>query len=164
MYAMRKAWNVAKNEVAPWWAERFKEAYASGLDQLATALQNWSDSTRGKRAGPRMGFPRMKSKRKSTPSCRFTTGAIRLGEDRRHVVLPVLGTIRTHESTRKLHRRVAGGTATVKSATVRRIVANLDVSTVDMAAAVEYWHRRPPGANDAPPAKAVLGEAESATS
>ena len=35
-------------------------------------------------------------------------------------MLPVLGTIKTHESTRKLHRRIAGGTAKVNSATVRR--------------------------------------------
>jgi putative transposase len=39
--------------------------------------------------------------------------------DRRHVTLPRLGTIRTHESTRKLQRRVADGRARVLSATVR---------------------------------------------
>ncbi|KPI04511.1 transposase IS891/IS1136/IS1341 family, partial [Actinobacteria bacterium OK006] len=74
MYSLRKAWNVAKREVAPWWAECSKEAYATGLDQLARALKNWSDSRRGKRKGPRMGFPRYKSKQKTTPSVRFTTG------------------------------------------------------------------------------------------
>ncbi|MFD7055685.1 IS607 family element RNA-guided endonuclease TnpB [Streptomyces mirabilis] len=120
MYSLRRAWNAAKREVAPWWAECSKEAYATGLDQLARALKNWSDSRRGKRKGPRMGFPRYKSKRKTTPSVRFTTGTIRLEDDRRHVTLPVLGTIRAHESTRKLHRRIAAGTAVVKSATVRR--------------------------------------------
>ena len=77
MYAMRKAWNQAKDQVAPWWAECSKEAYATGLDQLARALKNWSDSRNGKRKGPRMGFPRFKAKRKVTPSCRFTTGTIR---------------------------------------------------------------------------------------
>lgn len=120
MYSMRKAWNQAKGEVAPWWAQCSKEAYATGLDQLARALGNWSDSRRGKRQGPRMGFPRFKSKRHAVPSVRFTTGAIRLQDDRRHVTLPVLGTIKTHESTRKLHRRIMNGTATMKSATVRR--------------------------------------------
>jgi IS605 OrfB family transposase len=120
MYAMRKAWNQAKGEVAPWWAECSKEAYATGLDQLARALGNWSDSKKGRRRGRSMGFPRFKSKRKTNPSCRFTTGTIRVEHDRRHVTLPVLGTIRTHESTRKLQRRIAGGTARVMSATVRR--------------------------------------------
>jgi putative transposase len=120
MYAMRKAWNQAKPDVAPWWTECSKEAYATGLDQLATGLKNWTDSNRGRRRGPRMGFPGFRPKRKSAPSCRFTTGAIRLEDDRKRVTLPVLGRLKTHESTRKLQRRVSGGTAKVISATVRR--------------------------------------------
>ena len=58
-----------------------------------------------------MGFPRFMSKRKSTPSCRFTTGAIRLTDDRRHVTVPVLGTIKKHDFTRKPYRRLAGDLA-----------------------------------------------------
>lgn len=119
MYSMRKAWNQAKEDVAPWWAENSKEAYATGLDNLARALKNWSDSRKGKRAGPRMAFPCFKSKRNATASCRFTTGVIRLEESRHHVTLPVLGTIKTHESTRKLYLRVVDGTAVVRSATVK---------------------------------------------
>ena len=95
-------------------------AFRSGVAGAADALGNFSDSKKGKRKGPRMGFPGFKSKRKAIPSCRFTTGVIRLEDDRRHVTLPVLGTIKTHENTRKLHRRVAAGTAKVKSATVKR--------------------------------------------
>ncbi|MEO6082443.1 MAG: IS607 family element RNA-guided endonuclease TnpB [Umezawaea sp.] len=120
MYAMRKAWNRVKGEVAPWWAGNSKEAYATGIDNLARGLKNWSDSTKGQRKGPRMGFPRFKTKRRSTPSCSFTTGTIRLEDDRKHVTLPVLGTLKTHENTRKLHRRIANGTAKVTSATVKR--------------------------------------------
>ena len=52
-------------------------------------------------------------------SVRFTTGAIRVEADRHHVTLPRLGTIRTHESTRKLARRLEAGTARILSATVR---------------------------------------------
>src|SRR5262245_57426461 len=44
---------------------------------------------------------------------------MRLEDDRRHVRLPRLGTIKTHESTRKLHRRIADGHARILSATVR---------------------------------------------
>ena len=117
MYSMRKAWNQAKADVALWWAECSKEAYATGLDRLATSLKNWQNSKKGKRKGPQMGF---KTKARAVPSIRFTTGTIRLEESRRHVTLPVLGTIKTHESTRKRHRRIVNGTATVKSATVRR--------------------------------------------
>ena len=37
-YSMRKEWNRAKAEVAPWWAECSKEAFNTGLDALARAL------------------------------------------------------------------------------------------------------------------------------
>ena len=49
MYALRKIWNQAKVIVAPWWAECSKEAYATGLDRLATGLKNWRDSRAGRR-------------------------------------------------------------------------------------------------------------------
>jgi putative transposase len=119
LYAMRKDWNQAKTQVAPWWAECSKETYNTGLDQLTRALKNWSDSRKGARKGRRVGFPRFKSRRKHAPSVRFTTGTIRLEDDRRHVRLPRLGAIKTHESTRKLHRRIADGRARILSATVR---------------------------------------------
>src|SRR6266545_3758788 len=91
---------------APWWRENSKEAYKSGLDALARGLKNWSDSKSGRRAGRRMGFPRRKPRHRTRPACRFTTGAIRVEPDRHHVVLPRIGRIRTHESTRKLARRL----------------------------------------------------------
>ncbi len=116
--ALQREWNRAKHQVAPWWPENSKEAYKSGLDALAGALKNWSDSKAGRRAGRRMGFPRFKAKRRTRPSCRFTTGAIRVEPDRHHVVLPRLGRIRTHESTRKLARRLENGTARILAATV----------------------------------------------
>jgi IS605 OrfB family transposase len=118
--ALRKAWNAAKQDAAPWWRECSKEAYNTGLDALARALQNWSDSRSGKRAGRKVGFPRFKSRRRTTPSVRFTTGTIRVEPDRMHVVLPRLGRLKLHESARKLARRLDNGTARIMSATVRR--------------------------------------------
>lgn len=109
-YGLRKAWNAAKHDVAPWWAENSKEAYASGCANLSTAL--------GNRKAGRAQMPRFKSKHRSRRSCRFTTGAFGLGADRRHVKLPVIGAIRTHESTRKLARKVEAGTARIRSATL----------------------------------------------
>lgn len=118
--ALRRAWNDAKAEVAPWWAECSKEAYNTGLDALARALKNWNDSRTGKRKGRPVGFPRFRSRRRTTPSVRFTTGTIRVEPDRRHVVLPRLGRLKLHESARKLARRIEAGTARIMSATVRR--------------------------------------------
>jgi IS605 OrfB family transposase len=116
--ALRREWNRAKHQAAPWWRENSKEAYNSGLAALARALQNWADSTHGQRNGRPVGFPRRKTKRRTRPACRFTTGAIRVEPDRHHVVLPRLGRIRTHESTRKLARRLEAGTARILSATI----------------------------------------------
>jgi len=118
--ALRKAWNTAKPEVAPWWGEVSKEAFNTGLDALARGLKNWSDSRKGARAGKPVGFPRFKSRRRTAPSVRFTTGAIRVEPDRMHVVLPRLGRLKLHESSRKLARRLDNGTARIMSATVRR--------------------------------------------
>ncbi|GGM45411.1 hypothetical protein GCM10011608_32710 [Micromonospora sonchi] len=94
--ALRKAWNAPKDEAAPWWRECSKEAFNTGLDALARALKNWSDSRTGKRAGRPVGFPRFKSRRRSVPSVRFTTGPIRVEPDRKHVVLPRLGRLKLH--------------------------------------------------------------------
>jgi putative transposase len=117
-YNLRKLWNQAKGQIAPWWRENSKEAYASGLANLATALENWKASRNGTRRGPKIRFPRHKGKRRAM-SCRFTTGAFGLADgDRRHVKLPRIGVVRTHESTRKLARHVERGTARIRSATV----------------------------------------------
>ena len=78
----------------------------------------WSTSRSGQRAGAAVGFPKFKAKHCAARSVRFTTGAIGVEADRHHVTLPRLGTIRTHESTRKLARRLAAGTARILSATV----------------------------------------------
>jgi putative transposase len=117
--ALRREWNQRKGAVAPWWAENSKEAYNTGLDSLARSLEAWSKSRKGQRGGALVGFPRFRSKR-DRASVRFTTGAIRVEADRHHVTLPRLGTIRTHESTRKLVRRIEAGTGRVLSATVTR--------------------------------------------
>ena len=115
--SLRRTWNDTKPWVAPWWQECSKEAFNTGLDNLSRALTNWSDSRSGKRKGARMGWPKLKRKH-AARSVRFTTGAIRVEPDRRHVVLPRGGRIRTHESTRKLARRLEAGTAKILSATV----------------------------------------------
>ena len=108
---LRQTWNHTKSDVAPWWAANSKEAYNSGLDGLARALERWSKSRHGEHSGTTVGFPRFKSKHRSARSVRFTTGAIHVAADHHHVVLPRIGRIHTHESTRKLARRLQNGTA-----------------------------------------------------
>jgi IS605 OrfB family transposase len=117
--SLRKAWNQAKGEVAPWWAENSKEAYAAGIRNLVSGLDAWRDSKSGKRKGPKVRFPRFKRKHSAGRSCTFTTGVIRIEPDRKHVTLPRLGTVKLHESARKLARRLDAGTARILSATVK---------------------------------------------
>ncbi|QBS38072.1 transposase [Thermaerobacter sp. FW80] len=117
--ALRREWNRQKHLVAPWWRENSKEAYSSGLDGLARALQNWSKSRQGERKGRRVGFPRFRKKGRGRESVRFTTGAIRV-DDQSHVVLPRIGRVKTHEPTMALLRRIEAGTARILSATVAR--------------------------------------------
>ncbi|WP_225097850.1 IS607 family element RNA-guided endonuclease TnpB [Streptomyces sp. CoH27] len=120
--SLRKAFNAAKHtdpRFAAWWEENSKEAYNTGLANASAAFDNYAKSKNGKRKGARMGAPRFKAKRKARLVCRFTTGTIRVDSDGRHVTLPRLGTIRTHEPTVKLLARVQTGTARILSATVR---------------------------------------------
>jgi putative transposase len=134
---LRWEWNRAKDEVAPWWAENSKEAYSSGLDALARALKNWNDSRNGHRKGRPVGFPRRKKKRRARVACRFTTGAIRVLPDRKHVQLPRIGVVKTHESTRKLARRLEQGTARTLAATISRRADRWFVSfTVEVERAI----------------------------
>lgn len=125
MMSLRREWNRRKHQVAvrkdgtAWWPENSKEAYAGGCQALADALHNWKQSRDGTRKGPRMGFPRFKSKRRAAKSFTFTTGTMRVEPDRKHVTLPRLGRIKTHESTGKLARRLEAGTARITRATVR---------------------------------------------
>ena len=49
------------------------------------AYWNWQTSRSGKRAGMRVGFPRFKKKGRDRDRVCFTTGAMRIEPDRRHV-------------------------------------------------------------------------------
>ncbi|MET9680929.1 IS607 family element RNA-guided endonuclease TnpB [Streptomyces coeruleorubidus] len=120
--SLRKEFNRVKSteaRFADWWQENSKEAYNTGLANAAAAFDNYAKAKQGKRKGCRVGVPRRKPKRKARLACRFTTGTIRVEADGRHVTLPRLGTIRTHEPTVKLLDRIQAGTARILSATVR---------------------------------------------
>ena len=116
-FALQKEWNRRKAQEAPWWKENSKHAYQSGCNNLGRALGNWTQSRKGARAGASAGFPRFKSRHRAAASCAFSDG-VRLTSDRHGVILPVLGRIRLHHSTRKLARRIEAGTARITGTTV----------------------------------------------
>jgi len=115
-YSLRKEWNRRKPELAPWWRENAKESYATGIERLAVALKNWSDSRKGLRLDPKMRVPRFRSKR-ATRSFRFSE-RVTLDAGRHHVKLPRIGLVKTHESVRKLARRIEAGSARIGRATI----------------------------------------------
>jgi putative transposase len=145
-YDLHRAWNQAKQQAAPWWRTCSKEAYASGIADLVAALHNWSDARHGNRAGgPRVGFPRFKARHRDRGRVRFTTGAMRLEADRRHLVLPVIGRLRSKETTRRLQRLVVKGRARVLSMTLSAQGGRLVVSVQALVA----QQPRTPAAPDA---------------
>ncbi len=118
MKSLRWAWNRAKDAVAPWWAENSKECYSSGLADLAPGLANWKASKNGTRKGRRVGFPRFKSARRDQGRVRFSTGTMRLDDDRCTITVPVIGGLRSKENTRRVQRHLAGGRAQILNMTL----------------------------------------------
>jgi putative transposase len=124
---LRKRWNQVKDtECADadtgqvWWPQISKEAFADGIKAAVDAYWNWQASRAGNRQGRRAGFPRFAKKGRDRDRVTFTTGAIRVEPDRRHVTLPRIGTVRVHENTRRLERLIAKGRARILAATVSR--------------------------------------------
>ena len=122
--ALRNDFNRRKHTVAvradgtPWWAENSKEVYANACRALSEALSNWDASRKGTRSGPRIGFPRFKTKTVAVKKFSFTTGAIGVEPDRKHITLPRLGRIRTHDDP-QVHPPGHRGSARILKATVR---------------------------------------------
>ena len=124
---LRMRWNRVKDTECVdretgevWWPEISKEAFADGIKAAVDAYWNWQTSRAGKRAGKKAGFPRYARKGRDRDRVTFTTGAIRVESGRRHVTLPRIGTVRTHENTRRLERLIAKGRARILAATVSR--------------------------------------------
>jgi putative transposase len=141
---LHKLWNQAKraDPALAWWAENSKCAYQEAFRDLDRALRDFIKSRNGQRRGRRLGFPKVKKRGRCKDSFRFCTGAMRCAGAT--VTLPRLGTIRTHESTRKLARRLEAGTARILSATVSRTAQRWFVSfTVEVQRAIPARHVRP---------------------
>lgn len=132
---LRKRWNRVKDTECVdadtgqvWWPQISKEAFADGIKAAVDAYWNWQTSRAGNRQGRRAGFPRFAKKGRDRDRVTFTTGAIRVEPDRRHVTLPRIGTVRVHENTRRLERLIAKGRARVLAATVSRRGTRLAVA------------------------------------
>ena len=140
---LHKMWNTAKkaDPALAWWVENSKCTYQEAFRDLDRALKDFIRSKKGERKGKRLGFPKVKKRGRCKDSFRFSTGTIRCAEST--VTLPRLGIIRTHESTRKLARRLETGAARILSATVSRTAQRWFVSfTVEVDRAIPDHHLR----------------------
>lgn len=141
---LHKMWNAEKkaDPDLAWWSENSKCAYQEAFRDLDRALREFIKSKKGERKGKRLGFPGRKKRGKCKDSFRFGAGVLRCSGTT--VTLPRLGTIRTHESTRKLARRLEAGTARILSATVSRTAQRWFVAfTVEVERTVPERHARP---------------------
>lgn len=101
-------WNANKDTLAvdadgvPWWRENSKEAANSGLRWLADGLSNWAKSRKGKRKGPRVGFPKFKAKDRETPRFAYSISGLRTGAliegDPKALWLPRIGRVHCFEN------------------------------------------------------------------
>ncbi len=138
-----KLWNAEKkaSPALAWWGENSKCAYQEAFRDLERALRDFVKSRKGERKGPRLGFPQFKKRGKCRDSFRLTGDRVSCSGET--VTLTRIGTIATHESTRKLARRLDNGTARILSATVSRTAQRWFVSfTVEVDRAVPQCHAR----------------------
>jgi putative transposase len=127
MIGLRKRWNQAKDSLCVdadtgevWWPAVSKEAFADGIKGAVDGYWRWQHSRAGTLAGKRVGFPRFRKKGRDADRFTVTTGVMRVNPDRRSVSLPKVGTVRTHENTRRLERLVRLGRARILAVTIRR--------------------------------------------
>ena len=141
---LHKLWNAEKkaSPALAWWGENSKCAYQEAFRDLDRALRDFTRSKKGERKGRRLGLPKFKKRGTCRDSFRFGAGAMRCAGET--VTLPRLGTIRAHEDTARLARRLEDGTARILSATVSRTAQRWFVSfTVEADRDVPERHARP---------------------
>lgn len=136
-----------------WRGEVCQQVFEEAAVDLGNALAAWSSSRRGKRAGKRVGYPRIKKKGRCVASFRLRNRhpkaarpAIRVGDGHpRSVTLPGVGTVRVFDDTRPLRRLLAPGRGKVLFATVSqrggRWWVSLNVDAADLHPALLHLPR-----------------------
>ncbi|WP_169814433.1 helix-turn-helix domain-containing protein [Nocardia pseudovaccinii] len=138
-----------------WRHEVCQQVFEEAAVDCGRALAGWSASRSGIRRGRRVGFPRFKKKTDTTQRFRIRNrnssrgrSSIKVGDRAitRSITLPVLGTIRVREDTRRLRRMLASGRAKILFVTVTRRAGRWHVSVNVEAADLHSDRRHPPRA------------------
>ncbi len=135
----------------PWRGEVSADVFETGSVNAAQALANWAASRKGARAGKPAGFPRFKSRHRTTPAFRlrakYTEG--RSSPVRptgpKQLRFPKLGALRLRESTRKLRRLLEAGRFHVYAAAFRFANGRWTVAVTGVAAELHPARRNTAG-------------------
>ena len=152
--AIQKALNEIKGDdrsgvdgECPWWHTVSTYAFQSAFADADAAWKNWLSSITGTRKGQPVGKPRFKSKHRTRDSFRIHhhvhNPTIRPDTGYRRIVIPRLGSLRVHDSTKKLCRALNRG-AVIQSVTISRGGHRwyASILTKAPAAAVAATHRQ----------------------
>lgn len=114
---------TAVEGVSPWWREVSSYCFSSGFRNADAAWKNWLDSLAGRRTGRQVGYPRFKAKGRARDSFTLYHDAKKptiRPDGYRHLLIPRVGSVRLHESAKRLARLVEHGQGRVQSVTVSR--------------------------------------------
>lgn len=135
----------------PWRDEVSADVFETASVNAAVALKNWDDSRKASRAGKPAGFPRFKSRRKTTPAFRLRA---KYKEGRAPTVRPTgprslrfprLGELRVRETTGRLRRMLEKGRFHAYAAAFRFEHGRWVVSVTGVAAELHHVRRNPAG-------------------
>jgi putative transposase len=129
-----------------WRGEVSADVFETASVNAAQALKNWSDSRKGARAGTAAGFPKFKSRHKTTPAFRLRSRS-KPGQTApvrpvaaRVMRFPKLGELRVHEHTGRLAKMLERGRFHAYAAAFRYERGRWVVSVTGIAA--EFHHQR----------------------
>ncbi len=135
----------------PWRGEVSADVFETGSVNAAQALANWADSRKGTRAGKPAGFPKFKSRHRTTPAFRLRA---KYAEGRPSPVrptgpkllrVPKLGVLRVREGTRRLRRLLEKERFHVYAAAFRFEHGRWTVAVTGVAAELHPARRNPSG-------------------
>ena len=139
----------------PWRDEVSADVFETASVHAAQALKNWDDSKKGKRAGKAVGFPRFKSRHRTTPGFRLRSHYSELTKTGRRtsppvrpvgpraITFPKLGDLRVRENTRQLRRLYEAGRFHSYAASFRFERGRWVVSITGVAAQLHHQRRNP---------------------
>jgi putative transposase len=132
-----------------WRGEVSTDVFETASVNAAQALKNWADSRKGVRSGKPAGFPRFKSRHRTTPSFRlrskYTEGAAPSVRPTapRAIKFPKLGDLRVRENTRQLRKLYETGRFHAYAASFSFERGRWTVTVTGVAAQLHHQLRNP---------------------